>query len=567
MGADDAVLTLQNEIVQAKAKQNQISGKMETVELYLDDQKSKLLQEQADDLMREITAKGYASEPTEETPAATVVSDKVVREIKIQPAARPIPKPAPMWFWPKWGIKKESPVSEGEVLYKVAISDNKITMKEAVEIGIASNQGLQALKKKVEVAESKLLEAKRALFPTAQFVTEENGGIAGGRFYKGRNYKVNVNQPVFYGGELVLTVKQAEANIKSSKQEYEKARNDYIHQVRQSYYGVVKAEYNIQYQTELYEKSAALYKRVREEYRQKLTPEIDYLNAESNYYQAHFSAEGARNDLISAVMVLHQTLNLDNDEPLPVDLKLEFRKISPEYEEILNLAFQYNPDLRIKELAVLSAEYGLQVFKAKKLPRVDLRGSYGLLGEVHKDTKAIESDNHDLDIEKEWFVGATVSMPMGPNSIEYSQVKHVYGPTVIALTGSEDWRHRVAFGLYDKLSEITDEKSAQAALLQAKSDYTKSKSDLTLKVRDGFYNIQKSIIQIDSAISKIRYQDKQNQIYEYMLSLQEGAMDTLLDGWNEQAQNKFAFIQAVTDYDLALSDLGVAMGEPFYFET
>ena len=102
--------------------------------------------------------------------------------------------------------------------------------------------------------------------------------------------------------------------------------------------------------------------------------------------------------------------------------------------------------------------------------------------------------------------------------------------------------------------------------MQAKSDYTKAKSDLTLKVRDGFYNIQKSLIQIDSAISKIRYQDKQNVIYEYMLSLQEGALDTLLDGWNEQAQSKFAFIQAVTDYDLALSDLGVAMGDPFYFE-
>ena len=142
----------------------------------------------------------------------------------------------------------------------------------------------------------------------------------------------------------------------------------------------------------------------------------------------------------------------------------------------------------------------------------------------------------------------------------------MYGPTVLALTGSEDWRHRVAVGLFDKLSDITDEKSAQAALLQAKSDYTKTKSDLTLKVREGFYNIQKSLIQIDSAISKIRYQDKQDAIYEYMLSLQEGSLDTLLDGWNEQAQNKFAFIQAVTDYDLALSDLGVAMGDPFYFE-
>ncbi|MBI4352382.1 MAG: TolC family protein, partial [Candidatus Omnitrophica bacterium] len=264
-------------------------------------------------------------------------------------------------------------------------------------------------------------------------------------------------------------------------------------------------------------------------------------------------------------------LGVEPSAPLPLDLRLDYRKANLSLVKALEMAFRNNPDVSIKRFALESAEWGIKIYKAKKLPRVDLRGSYGVLGEVNKDsiagaTPGQEHLNQDLDLEKEWFMGVHVGMPVGPNSIEYEQVKHTYGPTVLALHGSEDWRHKMAFNLLDKLSERTDEIGAYATLLQAHSDFKKSKDEATVQVKDSLYNVRKSSIQIDSAVAKVRYQEKQDEISKYLASLQEASIATYVEGLIEQAQNRFSFIQAITDYNTAISSLGVAVGDPYYFD-
>ncbi len=458
------------------------------------------------------------------------------------------------------------PPHEKDIVYKVAVSDDVVTLDEAIDIGLEGNMQLRSYLKKVEVAESKLSEAKRALFPTVQAVWEENRGIVARRYYKGRNYKLNVTQPVFYGGELRLTVDQAAASLESAKAEYRKAKGEFIHQVKTAYYGRVKSEYSVQYQEQVFQEAKGVRERVVQEHQQKLIPEIDYLNIESQYNQIYFQSESAKNDAYSADLLLHQILDILPEEPLPLDLELEFQKVEPDFHEVLDFALENNPEVKIKKFALESARAGVKIYDAKKLPKVDLRGSYGMLGEVHKDDIAIELDNHDLDLEKEWFVGLQGSMPLGPHSVEYSQVKHVYGPTVLALTGSQDRNNKTTFNLFDRLSDITDGKSAQATLFQAKSDYQGAQNSVRVQLKDAFYNLQKSLIQIDAALSKIRYQEKQNNLLRYLLSLQETTAANLLEGLIEEAQDRFSFIQAVVDYHLAISSLNVATGKAGYIE-
>ena len=586
--ADDSLSTLQQEVIFAKEKHQAVAGKASVVSSMLDQDKTSVLQNEADRLIQELTEKGYTHLSPVENPVK--VQEKALPAVEMKPQG---PKPVDIRLTPspqqttqkevviKQYAKKQAPkkekwyspeayrpkqFSEADALYRVAVSDKKVNLKEAEDLGLAGNVQLQALKKKVEVADAKLTETKRALFPTVQATVDYNGGINVGRFYKGEAQKINVNQPIFHGGELIFTMHQAEENVKASKEEYQKARNEFIQQIRTAFYGVVKAEYNAQYQFELYEKVNTLYKRIQEEHRQKLISEVDFLNAESQYQQVYFQVESARNDLLSADLLFHQALSLTSDQELPIDLKLKFVKVDPVFDEVLELSLKTNPDIEIAEHHLISSEYGVKIYKAKKLPRVDLRGSYGYLGEVNKDTIEIAADNADLDTEKEWFLGVHASMPLGPNSVEYDQVKNVFGPTVLALTGSEAWRHRATFNLFDRFADVTDEKSAEAAWLQSRADYQKAKNDLTVKLRDHFYELEKSLIQIDSSVARMRYQEKQNGILEYLLGLQETTAANYFEGLVQLAQNKFSFIQAVTDYDLALSDLGVSIGDPNYFD-
>ena len=470
----------------------------------------------------------------------------------------------------------------------MAVSDGRITLKEAVEIGLANNLELEALKKKVEVAKAKLVEAKRALFPTLQasmLPPQTSGGkqpvastdaeFPSFRIFKTESYKVAVNQPLYYSGELVLTVKQAEVNVQAVEKDYHKAKNELIHETRTRYYAAVKAEYNAQYQMELYEETHPLANRLGEEHSQKLLSEVEFLNAKSKHQQIFFQAEAAKNDLDVAALNLKQTLRLSTDKKVPVYLRLEFKKVSPTLDEVTKLSLKNNPELQGKELAYEAAKLGVMIYQAKKGVHFDLKGSYGILGERIYDARSYragqigERNGHiDFNREKEWFLGVKGTLPVGPNSLEYERVKHVYAPTVIAPTGgSEDWSEKWTFNFLDKLSLITDEKSAQAAELQAKSDYEKAKAEVLSKLREDFYNLQKSLVQIETSVSKLKYQEKQNAVLKYLLSMQETSPANFLDGLIEQAQNRFSFIQAVVDYHLAISSLNLSVGDPDHFET
>jgi len=555
-----------------------VTGKMDPISFALDSEKTVVGPTDAELLLQDVIKKKAQTKK----PSAGISkfrfpwTEKPANEVKIEAKKeldRIEKEKKPFWFWPGGGYE-EAKLSEGEALYKVAVSDKKVTLKEAVEIGLANNLALQALKKRAEAAEAKLTEAKRALFPIVQLQTEINGGRAP-RFYKGENRKINISQPLFYGGELEATVRQAEENLKSVKAEYLKAKGESVHQIRTAYYGVIRAEYNSQYQFELYDKVSNIYKRTKEAFRQKVIPEVDYLNVESQYQQVFFQVESTKNDVLSVNLLLHQAMGLDSDRELPIDLRIYFRKVNPEFKQILAIAMENNADLHSKLATLEAAKYGVKIYQAKKLPRVDLRGSYGYAGEAFHDSPAVNHDdplygafgNGNNDLEKEWFLGVEANMPLGASSVDYSQVKHVYGPTIFSATrGSEDWRHHVAFNLWDKLSNITDEKSAQAALLQAQSDADKAKNDLTVKIRDDFYNLQKSLIQVDSAVARIKYQEKQNLILEYLSGLQEASVTSLIEGLISQAQDKFSFIQAVADYELAKSSLAVSTGDPDTFE-
>ncbi len=498
-----------------------------------------------------------------------------LKPVKQEPA-KPVKK------WSIFSTSEEKAISKGEALYKVAVSDGLVTLNEAVQIALANNLQAFAAKKKIEVARAKLTEARRALFPTVQVAYEEvrgqvagqvddnlgaGGTVAGQRFFEGKNKKINISQPLFHGGELVLTVKQAEENLKFSEEEYKKVRNEAIHQIRTAYFGAVKQEYNLQYQISLLNEVGAIHKNIRQAYLAKLISEVDYLNVDSQANQVAFQVESAKNDLLSANLLLRQSLNLMPEEFLPINLRLNYVKIDPDFNELLQIALKTNPEFRMKEFAFQSAFYGVKMYEAKKLPKIDLKGSYGSLGEQFHDTRALRTNQAENDLGKEWSVLVEASMPLGPNSVEVTHKKNVYGPTVLSLTGSDELRRKYAFNLMDRFSDITDAKSAEAAYLQAQSELQTANHTLVSQLRDNYYSLKKAVLQMDTAVAKIKYQEKQTAAARYLVGLQEQPPSNLLESLIELSSHKFSLIQASVDYTLAISNLNLSTGDPNYFET
>lgn len=447
---------------------------------------------------------------------------------------------------------------EGLIAYKVAISDGVLTVDEAVAVALKSSVKLASIKKKVDGAEGKMLEAKRAFYPTLTGEISVNGGIVGGDSYTGEAFKLNVSQPVYYGGELIYTLRQAEANLESDKAKYEKERLDLVHKTREGYFGVVKADYNMSYQGGLLDDVSVVKDRVSKAFEQKLVPDVDYLEVLAIFHQVFATKESAMNDFQSADLLFHQVLGLDPEDPAPVSTELEYEDIPIDLDEVRLLAQKQNPDVRIKKAAADGAYYGLKVYDAKKLPRVDIRGSAGWSGEVRTDV------NTSPDIEKEWSLFVDGSIPFGANTFKYNFRRRRFGPTVLDVTGSEDFKHTWSLAFLDALGDITDRDLAIGTYLEAKGEVETERMNADINVRDYFYDYHQALISIDTALARLNYLEKEVNILKALVELEEARTPDLLNEMVSLAEERYAYVRSITDLHLAVSKINATVGDENY---
>ena len=199
----------------AKQKYESIAVNVGSADLALDQERANQVRREAEELMRQLE-KEHPSLPfvegqPEEVPSNTPKAITFLENQEAQTANEDAKKN--FWHWPKFNFPFPSPpktqlqkplrssglpadISDGEALYKVAVSDGKVTIQETVDVAMANNLQLVAAKKNLEVADAKLTETKRAFYPTVQAVAEVNGGHVPGaitptinaqRFYKGEN--------------------------------------------------------------------------------------------------------------------------------------------------------------------------------------------------------------------------------------------------------------------------------------------------------------------------------------------------------------------------------------------
>lgn len=448
---------------------------------------------------------------------------------------------------------------DGTLAYKKALEDNLLTVQEATEVALKNSVLLLSMEKRIRGAERKLTEAHRAFFPTAAAEASANGGKVGLTKYQGEYWKLNFSQTVYDGGEAIFTMRQARSGLESEKAKYAKERADIAHKTGEAYRGYIASSYNLSYQDALRGEVVPIRERIEKEHVEKLISEIDYLDVVSIANQVEFQHVSADSDYLSARLILAQEMGLEPEDPLPVDAKLEYKEIDVDLNEVRSLVQQNNWDIKIKELAARSAYFNSRVFESKKMPRVDLRGAAALLGE-----QEIGAGFHN-DLEGEHSLIVQTTMPVGPNSVDYSYSRRKFGPTVLDLTGSDDWRHRVTFNLFDRLADITDTDVARAEYLQAKSELQKERASQDATAREVYYSYKEALIQVGTSLAKIKYREKQVDLLRLTTSMQDASISSLLSELVQLQEDRFGYVRAIADIHGAISSLNRLVGIDGYF--
>lgn len=462
------------------------------------------------------------------------------------------------------------PMSEGPNIQVNSEISKILTLEECVEIAIKNHLPLKIAKKNLKLAEWRLWETRRNMLPKVTVQWQEYTGKIYGRHFFGRKQSVDLQQTVFHGGEMFFTMKQAETNLKIVSREYARIKNDLMLQIKKGYYTLAKAKENVRFQADLSREVLRIYDMVNKQSEAGITSNLEFLNVSSQANQVKFQLASAKGDEDVANLILKQAMNMDMRESIDIEQSLEFKRIAVDFESVLADALVRRPEMQINSLMVSYYLYEVKIAQSKNWPKIDLLGSFGLAKEefISKDQgidPAAGTVDADQKLEQQWYAGVKCSVPMWGSTTEYSYTKEVWVPVVSSLRGTETITNSVKFNFLDNLAQYSDKFSADVDAARAKQELIKTKQDVTLEVKESCFNYEKAILQLDTAVNKVRYQESDLELAKFRRQMDEVADSNVIESMIKLAQERFGYVQALSDCNIAIASINKAAGIPDYF--
>ena len=440
----------------------------------------------------------------------------------------------------------------------------QLTLKDCIDISVKNHLPLQIAAKNIKLAEMRVFEARRNMLPTATIDYQEYTGRVGGRMYMGRKQYIEGQQPVFHGGELFFTMKQAEVNLEVARRDYDRIRNELMLQVKKGYYTLAKAKENLNMQQVLSSEVGAISDMVKQQYDAGIAAKLEFLNVSSQSGQVQYQLASAEGDCSVSELVLKQTMNIDPQQKIDIEPGLEFKKISVDFEEALKAAYNNRAEIRINSLMLDYYKYGHNISKAKGWPKIDLLGSWGLAKEEYL-TQDLGNDA-DQKLEQQWYGGVKMSMPFWGSTAEYSWTREQWVPLVSSFQGTEANTREYKFKILDKLDYYSEKQLALIDYDKARQEFIKAKQDVAMEVKEGYFNYRKALIQLDTASNKVQYQEKDLEFVKLKRKMDEVPDSNVVESMIKLAQEKFGYVQALTDCHISLASVNKAIGVENYFK-
>ena len=446
-----------------------------------------------------------------------------------------------------------------------------LSLEECIAIAIKNHLPLKVAKKNVKLAEWRLWESRRNLLPKVSVDIQNYTGKIYGRHFVGMKRSVELQQTAFFGGETFYTMKQAETNLKIVNREAMRIKNDLILQVKKGYYTLAKAKENMKFQSDLSREVSRIYEMVKKQFEAGISSNLEFLNVNSQANQVKFQFASANGDEEVANLILKQAMNVDIKENIDIESTLEFKKVAVDFESILADALIHRPEMQINSLMVAYYLYEFKVARSKSFPKVDLMGSFGMAKEefIAKDSRGTEdlvtgAPDADQKLEQQWYAGVKCSIPLWGSTLEHSYTKEVWVPVVSTLRGTETITNDFKFRFLDNLAQYSEKFSADVDMTRAKQELIKAKQDVTLEAKEACFNYEKALLQLDTATNKVKYQEGDLELAKFRRQMDEVPDSNVIESMIKLAQEKFGYVQALSDCNIAVASVNKAVGIPDY---
>jgi outer membrane protein len=221
------------------------------------------------------------------------------------------------------------------------------------------------------------------------------------------NYQFNltVTQPIFTGFNLISQYRLAELGLNVAEILKERARQELILQVKQTYFGVLQAEKAL----EVTQQSVILIeeqvRNARSFFEVGMVPKNDVLQAEVQLAQSIQDRIVAENNLSLAKSQLNNLLRRPLDSPLTVKDVMCPRSFDKKLKDLIDTAMAKRPEVLAAKRQVEIGEHGVRAAQSGYYPQVALKYTYTREG----DEASVNGYNGSSDDPDSWSVTAVAS--------------------------------------------------------------------------------------------------------------------------------------------------------------
>ncbi len=319
-----------------------------------------------------------------------------------------------------------------------------------------------------------------------------------------------------------LNISVAQFSKEGSLEQFKTRLLDIISQVRTQYFQLYNARENLEVKKTSLELAETILKNTQAQVKAGVLPAFEVLNAQfgvATQQKNLIDAERAVKDQVDTLRLL---LQIDATDIIPVDTPLQDAYAVDEAQSI-QLALAERPDLRQQRVALRTSELQSRVARNQTLPQLDLTASAafsGLESTYNRDLERVGSGRFPA-----WAAGLQFAYPIGNDAAENDYIK------------------------------------SKLKVDQTKTQVRSLEETISRDVRTAARAVSSSYKQLDVTARGRAYAEEVLQAYIKKQKVGLATTKDVLDELNNLVTAKGNQIQAVTDYNNAITALWKATGE------
>ena len=404
-----------------------------------------------------------------------------------------------------------------------------LTLEDSIHLALSQNPYHLAAGERVKAAKSKIREAAAGFLPSLNaqglttldeklfelefpsFIPGEPPQKVSVDFTRDYQFSMSFSLPLFTSGRLVSGYKQARYNLQSTEEALRQSKHVTVFNTKRAFYGYLLAEEFVKVAEEAVEVTEKHFKNVKSLYKVGIASKFDLLRSEVQVANLKPQLIKARNNLKIAELSLKTLLGLDLSKSVKIKGDLAYEAFEPDLEACLTRALLNRPEISQLRYQKQMAGEALKLARAVNLPTLALAGTYNFWADKLNFRKDIWQSYYavNLVLTVPLFNGFTTSARVAQSKamikeIEFSQkglrdmVKFEVRQAILRIKEAKESllsqeknveqaqeSLRIAeLNFSEGLATTLDVSSVQAALSQAKTNYSQALYDYVISLAE-----------------------------------------------------------------------------------